>query len=117
MKHIAVAALAVAFVANAGAQNLIITNARILDHDTNIARGSIVIENGRIVQIAFQGSPKASVDFRRVMLKRLHHTGSTLRSRSIPDKGTIATAVAMGAAIGSRSPMEMARSANASRIS
>jgi NADPH2:quinone reductase len=49
---------------------------------------------GRIVQIAFQGSPKASVDFRRVMLKRLHHTGSTLRSRSIPDKGAIATAVA-----------------------
>ena len=33
---------------------------------------------GRIVQIAFQGSPKATVDFRRIMLKRLHHTGSTL---------------------------------------
>ncbi|HLA19909.1 MAG TPA: NAD(P)H-quinone oxidoreductase, partial [Pseudolabrys sp.] len=31
---------------------------------------------GRIVQIAFQGSPKATVDFRRIMLKRLHHTGS-----------------------------------------
>ena len=37
---------------------------------------------GRIVQIAFQGSPKATVDFRRIMLKRLHHTGSTLRSRA-----------------------------------
>jgi len=48
---------------------------------------------GRIVQIAFQGSPKATVDFRRIMLKRLHHTGSTLRSRSIPDKGAIARAV------------------------
>jgi NADPH2:quinone reductase len=48
---------------------------------------------GRIVQIAFQGSPKATVDFRRIMLKRLHHTGSTLRSRSIPDKGAIAQAV------------------------
>jgi NADPH2:quinone reductase len=36
---------------------------------------------GRIVQIAFQGSYKATVDFRRLMLKRLHHTGSTLRSR------------------------------------
>ncbi|HZP68611.1 MAG TPA: NAD(P)H-quinone oxidoreductase [Pseudolabrys sp.] len=48
---------------------------------------------GRIVQIAFQGSPKATVDFRRIMLKRLHHTGSTLRSRSIGDKGTIARAV------------------------
>jgi NADPH2:quinone reductase len=49
---------------------------------------------GRIVQIAFQGSPKAKVDFRRIMLKRLHHTGSTLRSRSVPDKGAIASAVA-----------------------
>jgi len=49
---------------------------------------------GRIVQIAFQGSPKATVDFRRIMLKRLHHTGSTLRSRSIEDKGLIAKAIA-----------------------
>jgi NADPH2:quinone reductase len=48
---------------------------------------------GRIVQIAFQGSPRASVDFRRIMLKRLHHTGSTLRSRSVPDKAAIAQAV------------------------
>jgi NADPH:quinone reductase len=48
---------------------------------------------GRVVQIAFQGSPKATVDFRRIMLKRLHHTGSTLRSRSIADKGAIARAV------------------------
>ena len=48
---------------------------------------------GRIVQIAFQGSPKATVDFRRIMLKRLHHTGSTLRSRSNPDKAAIARAV------------------------
>jgi NADPH:quinone reductase len=48
---------------------------------------------GRIVQIAFQGSPRANVDFRRIMLKRLHHTGSTLRSRSVPDKASIAQAV------------------------
>ena len=48
---------------------------------------------GRIVQIAFQGSPRANVDFRRIMLKRLHHTGSTLRSRSVPDKAAIAQAV------------------------
>jgi NADPH2:quinone reductase len=48
---------------------------------------------GRIVQIAFQGSPKATVDFRRIMLKRLTHTGSTLRTRSVADKGTIAGAV------------------------
>ena len=46
--------------------------------------------DGRIVQIAFQGSPKATVDFRRIMLKRLIHTGSTLRARSVADKGAIA---------------------------
>jgi NADPH:quinone reductase len=49
--------------------------------------------DGRIVQIAFQGSPKATVDFRRIMLKRLTHTGSTLRARSVPDKGAIARGV------------------------
>jgi len=48
---------------------------------------------GRIVQIAFQGGPKAEVNFMRMMLKRLHHTGSTLRSRSVADKGAIAHAV------------------------
>jgi NADPH2:quinone reductase len=48
---------------------------------------------GRIVQIAFQGSPKATVDFRRIMLKRLTHTGSTLRARSVADKAAIAHAV------------------------
>ena len=48
---------------------------------------------GRVVQIAFAGSPKATVDFRRIMLKRLTHTGSTLRARSIEDKAAIAHAV------------------------
>ncbi len=48
---------------------------------------------GRIVQIAFAGSPKATVDFRRIMLKRLHHTGSTLRSRAVADKGAIREAI------------------------
>jgi NADPH2:quinone reductase len=48
---------------------------------------------GRIVQIAFQAGSKATVDFQRILLKRLTHTGSTLRSRSIPDKGAIARAV------------------------
>jgi NADPH:quinone reductase len=48
---------------------------------------------GRIVQIAFQASYQATVDFRRLMLKRLHHTGSTLRARSIDDKAAIAQAV------------------------
>ncbi|HUI95013.1 MAG TPA: NAD(P)H-quinone oxidoreductase [Xanthobacteraceae bacterium] len=48
---------------------------------------------GRIVQIAFMGSPKANVNFMRLMLKRLHHTGSTLRSRADADKAAIARAV------------------------
>jgi imidazolonepropionase-like amidohydrolase len=38
--------------ASAGAQDLVITNARILDAGTNIERGSIVIEAGRIVSVA-----------------------------------------------------------------
>jgi NADPH2:quinone reductase len=48
---------------------------------------------GRIVQIAFQGGPKAEVNFMRLMLKRLHYTGSTLRARSVADKGAIRQAV------------------------
>jgi NADPH2:quinone reductase len=48
---------------------------------------------GRILQIAHQGSPRATVDFRRIMLKRLHHTGSTLRSRSVEDKTAMARAI------------------------
>jgi NADPH2:quinone reductase len=48
---------------------------------------------GRIVQIAFQRDPKTTVNFRRIMLKRLHHTGSTLRARAVPDKAAIAKAV------------------------
>jgi putative PIG3 family NAD(P)H quinone oxidoreductase len=48
---------------------------------------------GRVVQIAFQGSSKATVDFLRIMLKRLTHTGSVLRSRPVADKGAIARGV------------------------
>src|ERR1700749_5135885 len=49
--------------------------------------------DGRIVQIAFQSSARANVDFIRLMLKRLTHTGSTLRARAVADKGAIAAAV------------------------
>jgi len=45
---------------------------------------------GRIVQIAFLKGGKAEVDFRRLMVKRLHHTGSTLRPRSVAQKAEIA---------------------------
>jgi NADPH2:quinone reductase len=48
---------------------------------------------GRVVQIAFQGNAKATVNFMRVMLKRLTHTGSTLRARSVADKAAIARAI------------------------
>jgi NADPH:quinone reductase len=48
---------------------------------------------GRIVQIAFQGSSRANVDFLRIMLKRLTHTGSTLRARSVAEKAAIARAI------------------------
>jgi NADPH2:quinone reductase len=45
---------------------------------------------GRIVQIAFIASSRVSVDLMRLMLKRLIHTGSTLRARAVPDKTAIA---------------------------
>src|ERR1700716_1967343 len=32
--------------------------------------------DGRVVQIAFLGGPKANVNFAKLMVKRLHHTGS-----------------------------------------
>src|SRR5262245_26687894 len=48
---------------------------------------------GRVVQIAFQAGPKATVDITRIMLKRLTHTGSTLRARSVADKAAIVCAV------------------------
>ncbi|MGN6748117.1 MAG: NAD(P)H-quinone oxidoreductase [Xanthobacteraceae bacterium] len=48
---------------------------------------------GRIVQIAFQASSRVTLDLMRLMLKRLTHTGSTLRARAVADKATIAAAV------------------------
>jgi NADPH:quinone reductase len=48
---------------------------------------------GRVVQIAFQDASHADVDFRRLMFKRLTHTGSTLRARATADKAAIARAV------------------------
>jgi NADPH2:quinone reductase len=45
---------------------------------------------GRIVQIAFLNGPKATLDLRPLMVKRLVHTGSTLRPRSPAEKAIIA---------------------------
>lgn len=45
---------------------------------------------GRIVQIATLGGAKATADISRLMVKRLTHTGSTLRPRSVEFKAKIA---------------------------
>ncbi len=49
--------------------------------------------DGRIVQIAFLGGAKASVNFSKLMQKRLVHTGSTLRPREASFKAGIASAL------------------------
>jgi NADPH2:quinone reductase len=49
---------------------------------------------GRIVQIAFlSGPPKATANFAKLMVKRLVHTGSTLRPRSNADKAAMVAAI------------------------
>ena len=49
--------------------------------------------DGRIVQIAFLGGSKANADFSKLMVKRLVHTGSTLRPRTVEFKGQVAAAL------------------------
>lgn len=46
--------------------------------------------DGRIVQIAFLNGPKVEVNFAKLMMKRLTHTGSTLRAREVAFKAIIA---------------------------
>jgi len=46
--------------------------------------------DGRIVQIAFLHGPVAEADFSKLMMKRLTHTGSTLRPRTVEFKAAIA---------------------------
>ncbi|MCC0029619.1 MAG: NAD(P)H-quinone oxidoreductase [Brucellaceae bacterium] len=46
--------------------------------------------DGRIVQIAFLGGAKTEADFTLLMVKRLTHTGSTLRARSDDFKAALA---------------------------
>ncbi|HEY8194409.1 MAG TPA: NAD(P)H-quinone oxidoreductase [Hyphomicrobium sp.] len=50
-------------------------------------------DDGRLVNIAFQQGSTATIDFMRVMLKRLTITGSTLRIRTVDVKGRIARAI------------------------
>ena len=49
---------------------------------------------GRIVQIAFLKTSKVEVDLRHLMMKRLTHTGSTLRARTVEQKAIVARGIA-----------------------
>jgi NADPH:quinone reductase len=49
--------------------------------------------DGRIVQIALLGGGKANINVGKIMVKRLHHTGSTLRPRSNADKAAMVAAI------------------------
>ena len=49
--------------------------------------------DGRLVQIAFLKGAKAEINFAGVMVKRQTITGSTLRPRSVAEKGAIAEAL------------------------
>ena len=76
------------------------TNGKGADVTLDMVGGDYVARNyaaaaveGRIVQIATQGGAVASTDFARLMVKRLTHTGSTLRPRTVAFKGEIAAAL------------------------
>jgi putative PIG3 family NAD(P)H quinone oxidoreductase len=49
--------------------------------------------DGRLVQIAFLRGPRAEINLNPLMRKRLTFTGSTLRPRSVEQKGAIARAI------------------------
>jgi putative PIG3 family NAD(P)H quinone oxidoreductase len=59
-----------------------------------IARDLVALAvEGRLVVIGFMGGDSATIDFRRVLGRRLTITGSTLRPRSAAEKGEIAAAL------------------------
>jgi putative PIG3 family NAD(P)H quinone oxidoreductase len=58
--------------------------------DKNLDAAAI---DGRIVQIAVLNGPKATISAAKIMVKRLHYTGSTLRPRSNADKAAMVTAI------------------------
>ena len=77
-----------------------VTGGRGVDVILDMVGGSYVERNyaaaadrGRIVQIAFLGGAKAEVNFTQLMMKRLVHTGSTLRPRTVDEKAAIARAL------------------------
>lgn len=78
-----------------------VTGGKGVDLILDIIGGSYVNRNlaalavdGRLVQIGLMGGEDASVDLRRVLGRRLTLTGSTLRPRSVAEKGDIAAALA-----------------------
>ena len=50
-------------------------------------------DQGVIAQVSFTGGPKATANFAVLMQKRLHHTGSTLRPRTVAEKAAIARGI------------------------
>jgi putative PIG3 family NAD(P)H quinone oxidoreductase len=77
-----------------------LTNGRGVDLILDIVGGdyiprdlaSLAVE-GRLVVIGFMGGDTATIDFRRVLGRRLTITGSTLRPRRVEEKGQIAAEV------------------------
>ena len=77
-----------------------VTNGRGVDLILDIVGGDYIARDlaalaleGRLVVIGFMGGDTATIDFRRVLGRRLTITGSTLRPRSVEEKGQIAAAV------------------------
>jgi NADPH2:quinone reductase len=55
---------------------------------------SLLAVDGRLIQIGFMdGESSGTIDLRRVLGRRLTITGSTLRPRSVEEKGAIASAL------------------------
>jgi NADPH2:quinone reductase len=50
-------------------------------------------DQGVIAQVSFTAGPKATANFGLLMQKRLHHTGSTLRPRTVAEKAAIARGI------------------------
>jgi NADPH2:quinone reductase len=77
-----------------------LTSGRGVDLVLDIMGGSYLQRNlsalatdGRLVQIGLMGGESASIDLRRVLGRRLTITGSTLRPRTVQEKGEIAAAL------------------------
>jgi putative PIG3 family NAD(P)H quinone oxidoreductase len=77
-----------------------LTDGRGVDLILDIMGGDYVARNlaalaldGRLVQVGLMGGELATVDFRRILGRRLTILGSTLRPRTVQEKGQIAAAL------------------------